>query len=925
MLKRIKHIFFLFFILIYFQSEAQFLVKNHQISIAIDSISKNITVEQKSIIVNKSSSVKDTLYFYAWANAYKNKNTALAKRFIENYNLNFHFTRKKNRGFIDIKNISVANHSDISYNFLEKQVDILQIIFKNGVKPNEEISVHFMYDIKLPNSKFTGYGIDSDENIHLSHFYFSPIFQNKFYSHKNLNDLPETPANFKINIKNLPKGKKLYSNLNVQENSVFANKITNPKIYIIQKSFEKINVNQIEIQFPKEKTSISMIEKTRILKKIIDFHEQSIGHYPNNKILITEEDFSNNKVYGLDLLPKFVNPFKKELVWEMKILHQISLKYVSVMQIDKRKYAWIPQGLSAFIEYQYYQKHHPDLKLIGSISEFKLVKFYYASQVKMTEKYPWLYLYMARMNKDQKLSVSLDSLSNFNRSVANPYKSALGFVMLRDEMSNNIFQNKIKTFYQKSIQTPITDSIFFEWFDIDNKHKWFKKYINSRSKYDYKLKKTAKDNDSLYFKIIQNKTASIPATVYGLRNDSIVWSKHFKPIENDTIIATPSHLDMVGLNYFNNYPELQTYNNFVKTKSFLGLGKALQIRLYQDFENPKKQQVFINPYFEYNYYDGIQMGGQIMNESVLHNNFNYVITPVYGFKSKELTGSLGVSYHQYFENMKPYALLYGFNTKYFHYDHNLTYTRFNPYFVIKNRNKYIRKRQGSNILLQYMYIDKETIGNKTEADNYQVVNLNYSYFNVNIIKDLFYKTDLQISKNFGKISGVFRYRFLTNKNRQWDFRIFAGYFLYNNTQTDYFSFALDRPTDYLFQYNYYGRSESTGIFHQQFVWAEGGFKTFFTDQYANSFILSNNVNIGIWKWFNLYGDWAIKQNKGESVNFYYDSGVRINLVQDYFEVFFPVYSSLGNELKQAHYEQKIRLVFTINLQRAFSMVKRGWY
>jgi hypothetical protein len=40
--------------------------------------------------------------------------------------------------------------------------------------------------------------------------------------------------------------------------------------------------------------------------------------------------------------------------------------------------------------------------------------------------------------------------------------------------------------------------------------------------------------------------------------------------------------------------------------------------------------------------------------------------------------------------------------------------------------------------------------------------------------------------------------------------------LYNNSNSDFFSFALDRP-DYLFDYGYYGRSESSGFFSQQFT------------------------------------------------------------------------------------------------------------
>jgi hypothetical protein len=915
----------LYFGLTAYQSAGQILVQNQQIEIVFDSITQKLHIKQKCDIVNKTSSKIDSIYFYAWANAYKNKKTVLAKRFIENYDLKFHFTRKKNRGYIDINKIEIDRQGSLPYTFLKNQVDILKINLKKSIKAKEQFSIKFDYYLYLPHSKFTGFGIDKKNNILLQYFYFTPVLPGRFYSHKNLDDLPEKPTNFKIKLTNFPRESKVISNLNDNQNILEATKTTNPVIYIGTKNFFEHKSNQVDLHIFDNHSKISATEKTKRINKIMTYIRQNFGEFSQNNIIISEKDLKNNKVYGLNLLPKFINPFPKELVWEMKILHQISIKFAEKIQIDKRKYPWIVQGISAYIEYQYYKTYHPDLKLFGRVSNWKLMQFYYASQVNLTEKYPWIYLYMARMNKDQRLNKSLDSLSNLNLSVANPYKSALGFVMLKDEMKSGEFEQKLKYFYNYGVKSEVNDSIFFKIFDINNQHQWYKKYINSRAKYDYKISKHHKTEDSIYVKIIQKEKNAIPTKIYGLRNDTIVWQKQFSAITNDTIIGAPTKLDIIGLNYFNNYPELQTYNNYIRTKSWAGLNKALQIRLYQDFDNPMKNQLFINPYIEYNYYDGIQIGGQIMNESALHNHLFYSISPVFGTKSKQITGSFGVSYHQYFENFKPYALLYGFNTRYYHYDHDLKYTRINPYFVIKNRNKHIRKRQGSNILLQYLSVDKEVKTVKTEADSYQVFNIKYSYFDVNVIKDLFYSTDLQFSDKFGKLSTKLRYRFLSNKNRQWDFRIYAGYFLYNHTQSDYFSFALDRPTDYLFQYNYYGRSESSGIFHQQFIWAEGGFKTFFDDQFANEFLISNNINIGIWKWFNLYGDIALKKNKAEKAKFYYDTGLRINLVQDYFEVFFPVYSSLGNELKQTDYHQKIRLVFSINLEELFDMFKRGWY
>jgi hypothetical protein len=47
--------------------------------------------------------------------------------------------------------------------------------------------------------------------------------------------------------------------------------------------------------------------------------------------------------------------------------------------------------------------------------------------------------------------------------------------------------------------------------------------------------------------------------------------------------------------------------------------------------------------------------------------------------------------------------------------------------------------------------------------------------------------------------------------------------LYNNSNSDFFSFALDRPTDYLFDYGYYGDLKVV-VFCQQLI-PEGGFKS----------------------------------------------------------------------------------------------------
>ncbi|MEY4012870.1 MAG: hypothetical protein RIT22_1994, partial [Bacteroidota bacterium] len=161
---------------------------------------------------------------------------------------------------------------------------------------------------------------------------------------------------------------------------------------------------------------------------------------------------------------------------------------------------------------------------------------------------------------------------------------------------------------------------------------------------------------------------------------------------------------------------------------------------------------------------------------------------------------------------------------------------------------------------------------------------------------------------FGKIAAEFEYRKLFENNRQVNLRLYLGAFLYNKTKSNYFSFALDRPTDYLFDYNFYGRSESSGFFSQQYIQAEGGFKSKLQPAFANQWM----------------GTVKLK-NKNNSAQFIYDNGIRLNLVTDYFEMYLPFYSNNGFEINQKNYHEKIRFVITLSPKTLINLFNRKWF
>ncbi|MDP5077131.1 MAG: aminopeptidase, partial [Nonlabens sp.] len=386
----------------------------------------------------------------------------------------------------------------------------------------------------------------------------------------------------------------------------------------------------------------------------------------------------------------------------------------------------------------------------------------------------------------------------------------------------------------------------------------------------------------------------------------------------------------VALNYENLIPEFTMRDNYKTLKGFPSLNRPLEFRLFKDVENPKKTQIFLMPDVSYNLYDGFSVGGRFYNGNLIRKPFRYSIRPNYGLTSKKLVGSVALSYEHPVQDRSErlYEVRYGISANTFSYDDDLLYRRGSLYLNLAYRPKDLRSNAVQNLNIRNILVsrDRNPLNPISEPD-YNVFNITYGSSDLNLKRFKSYGGGIEVSQKFTKVDFRTQWRRLYKDNRQLSVRFFAGAFLSNDTQAtgNFFSFALDRPTDYLFDYNYYGRSESTGLFSQQFIPAEGGFKSQLEPAFANQWITTTNASYSIWKYVFVYGDLGLVKNKNVDPAFVYDSGVRLNLLQDYFELYFPVYSNNGWEIAQPDYDQKIRFIVTLDLTTMIKLFNRRWY
>lgn len=915
---------------------------------AFDIENKQIKISQTIQYQNTTQDELQTIYLNDWNNSYATKKTPLANRIADEYKNDFHLAKSNERGFSVITSIK-QNGEELEFQQLKNQGDVIKVELKEALKPNAFYTIHLDYLVQIPSDKFTSYGITNSGDLNLRYWYITPAVYNgkwNYYSNKDLDDLFIPPSDVNLEI-GCPKNYKLTSELDVSRISQTTNKqiitlqgknIVNNKLFLSKASdFNTIQSDDFSIISNINDEGLEMIDKVLITEKITKFIHKNFGDYPQNKLLLTEIDYKKDPVYGLNFLPNFIKPYPNNFQYELKLLKVALHNYLeNTLLVNPRTDQWLLDGIQIYYMMNYVNEQYPNMKFLGSLANIWGIRSFHAADMDFNDKYVLAYMTMARTNRDQPLTMAKDSLLKFNYSIANKYKAGVGLKYLGDFINHDIVANGLSSFVIENKLKPVSTKDFetFLKAKTDKNIDWFfTDYLNTRKKIDFKIRKVVKTEDSITLTVKNKRDNSMPISLYTLNNDSIISKIWIENITNSKTLTIPRNdANKLVLNYNNVIPEINERDNWKSLKGFFFNNKPLQFRLFKDMEDPNYNQVFLMPIVQFNnIYDGVNLGLKVYNKTILRKILNYKFEPQYSLKSRTITGSAFVSMTHQLENISLYSISYGIGSSYVSYAPNLFARQITPSlsFMFRENNDF-RSNKKQALTFRYLDINRDKDVNNvftTTNPNYNVFNARYVDSDDNLINFSKWYTDLQIAKTFSKLSFNYEYRRLFESNRQLNLRFFTGAFLSNRNDPNstYFSFALDRPTDYLFEYPYLGRSEASGIFSQQYIDAEGGFKSKLESPFANQWISTVNTSTTLWKYILLYGDLGLVKSKFENAHVVYDSGVRINLVTDYFEIYFPIYSNLGWEIGQPHYDQKIRFKFTVDPEALFGLFRRRWY
>ena len=898
---------------------------SYNLEVELNSFDKTLDIKQVMKYKNISNTSVDIIFLEDWSNAYSNTDTKLAKRISDEYSRSFSFSQKKQRGSTIINKIS-SNDID-KWSRSENASDIIKLFLKEPLKINQSIEIEISYSIKLPDSKFTGFGYDNSNNFYLKNWIIA------FSANSGLNLLPQSNLNlddqsidnsdYSIKLK-LDGEYFIVSNLenilnedNERETAqLIGSSVKDVKLNILaEDNFIELKNNQFEVETDIFKKT-PLLESENKFNRVSSFISKYFNDTEKTKLLITKQDYESSPFYGLNELPGFLSPFSDEFLEEIIFLKSFSINYINQkLNLNKRDSHWVFKGLEIFIINKYINQFYPKVKFIGKLAANKFINTYEVSKLNFSDIFINYSEYVQRLNLHQLDSQPSNTLTRINEEIASPYHTGVGLIYLENLIGEEKFQSLVHKIVNSESIKKLND-LFYDY--KENDLDWFiNDYISSRQSIDLSIKKIGED----FFRISEKNNIKIPYSVGLIKNDSIIYSDRFNVYSE---IQLPKlDYDYAVINPEVKIPELNQNNNWIYKSNSL---KPIRLRLIGDLDNPKKRNIYIRPEVTYNLYDGISPGFNFLNKGLKNKPFSYEIFSQYASKEKTLVGSLNLKYQVNNEINDNFSTVYNIFYTTNHYKEDLRFQVFSPSITINFRdNNNLRSNIRRSFSISMYNVDKDSHNvDDNKLNNYSIYNLGYYYSDIGIIKYLKSSANTEFSNNFGKINLVFDYRKIFNSNRQFQARVYLGKFFWNNRNFENFNYNLGRSAGYLFLDNYLGRSERTGLLSQQFIMAGGGFKSFFDNPTTDNFMLTTNLNIGLWKWIEGYLDIGTLKDKGEKPRYFYGTGLRLNLLPDFFELYFPISSSNGFELSQENYSNKIRFIVSYNLESLSKLFTRRW-
>ena len=882
----------------------------YKINLTLDPLNNNLIVEQNIKFLNNSNVAISELTLLDWNSSFSDFNSPLSKQLYSEFDSSLLKPNKSPNVPTVIQSLKV-NNKTTDYRRAKDQVDVIVLENIGLINPGEIINVQIDYVIDFPNYKILDYGNDRNEKFVINDYFITiPTNFNNRFSNKGFNDKLNRLNTFEIIINNL-KDYEIISNadnyVKTNENSYLFNNKRNIKFIISKKKLFK-EFDFIDFKIFSENHDIINF-KNSISNRINSFINESFVN-PLKKYVFTNKAITENKLYPYSEIPDFIKIFDSNFIGEINLVKLLIKENLKNKLSDLRKNYWLYSGLEIYFLNKYIDIFYADKKLIGNYSRFPFFKKHNFSNYSFNDQFSLINKFVFSRDLNQKISSYPENLTRINYRLNNPYSSFNNLKYLENFIGTKSFKLSITELFNNS-----SDNIseIFQKHSKQNLEWFFNDLINEDKNLEYKI---IKENNN--FSILSNNNYTYPVVLRTTYSNNKSRNEYISFVNKYNLSLEQNNISKIEINPPGNLIEKNYKNNIIYVK---GKKPKTIFRFFTDFEKEYENQIYYRPLFSYNLYNGFSPGLTLTNKSPFRKTFTYFLNPQYSFKTKNPIGSVNLELRDVISKTR--ILNYNLNLSKFNYNYDLYYTRFSPTlnYIIKDKNLKSNKRLFFQ--LKNISINKQLEFN--EKEKYSITSLSILKSNINADKSKSLLFNSQLGNSFLKTSLTYSFRKYYKAFRQYNFRLFIGKFIRNNSENNTYDFSTSSISDYTYSSNLLGRSENEGFFSQQYFKNDAGFKSKINPSFSNDYVVSLNSGITIWKWFEGYLDYGIFKNKGEKLMTGYDTGLKLNIVENYLEIYFPILNSEKYILNSNNYSKNIRFTLVLDPENLTNLFTRRWF
>ncbi len=609
---------------------------DYNINVSLDDVAHQLDGDITMNYTNNSPDELGLIYIHLWPNGYKNNSTAFAKQMRQNGEMDFHYSKAKDRGYLDSiqfsadgKNVQIENTDDI---------DVIKILLPQPLKSGQSVTLKSPFRVKLPKV-FSRLG-HQDQDYFITQWYPKPaVYDVNGWNpmpYLNMGEFYSEFGSFEVNI-TLPDNYTLVATGECQNEEELSNfkralgdsvgssqqlktvKFTADRVhdfawfaskrwgYVTKKV--KVEEREITARVVAAEPNVSDLEH---IQTAVDYYSEHVGPYPYSHVTVVHGELKagGGMEYPMITLCDFMN--------EEVIVHEVGHNwFYGILANNERRYPWMDESINSYYEGQAMAKG-------GSSMMSNANSFIMNALVKDN----------LLQNKHQAIATSSEELTNSNYGMSVYGIGAQAFDYLKAYLGDELFKSCMTSYYEEwKFKHPLPSDMKNSWESTSGKElDWFfDDMLEADSKLDFSVKK--KSNQ---FQLTNKSEFKAPIPLEIERNDEKSTSWHLLASGESIEISIQDSVRKAVIDPNGRTLDLHLGNNSsinqIKLKPFTGRNK------------PDITEVYMMPAIGWNAYDKTMLGLGVHNYSVSNKPFQYHLMPMYAFGTKTLTGVANFNY-----------------------------------------------------------------------------------------------------------------------------------------------------------------------------------------------------------------------------------------------------------------------------------------